>query len=816
MNRPRPTRNEKTRFRKPSRFGLVLFSLLLIAFAGYLIQKLYVIQIVDYAVNAQEAAAQHYKKVAEMPDRGMIYDSNGIEIAGTTYVYQIGMTPKDVRSLSENLSREAIGVEVATLLELPPEDLAAALEKKDTSYVQLKKNVVREQAEKLIAYLSEHNIGGFAIDSEPRRYYTNENFASQVIGYTRYDRGNLVGQLGLEMKYNDLLTGSPGYTYVETDNYKHKGELPFSVPTSLRAKDGQNLNLSLDINIQKIVQEELAEAIRVNDIKEGGTAIVMNPYTGAILAMASYPYFSSSDPTACPDTQDPQTWTGSSQAEIDYLSSTVWRNRAISDTYEPGSTFKGITTAMAFDENISTESEIFSDSPMRVLGQEIHCYTISGHGNESLQDAFFHSCNPIFAQLSQRLGVSRYYQYVRAFGFRDITGVDLPAEAVGQIHVQPTELDMATLSYGESATVTPLQLATAYCVFANGGNLVRPRLVQSITDSTGAVVREYQPETVRKVISEQSATRVRELLKGVVLYGTGSKSYVEGYSVAGKTSTSTDEAGDHTISFIGIAPADSPQIVTLVVLNKPLDKKMTSAPSADASGRIISRTLDYLGQPRIYSEKDVTRLAKLNEVPDLNGMTLSQARKELTKVGLDLEVADSGMGEQSVIKYQSPAAKTKLHTHGLVFVYPTATIPDDYVVVPNFINKTVDECMSAAAANGLNILIDGNSLGTAVFQDPTPTFNTDAPLVQPTPSPAPSTTDAAGTPAATQGATSTAGVADSGAAQGATSGSTIDSPYSALLRDGKLPRGSIVRIQFVAEEEKVADSTPVADSTTKP
>ena len=180
MNKPRPPRNEKTRFRKPSRFGLVLFSLLLITFAGYLIQKLYVIQIVDYAKNAQDAAAQHYKKVAEMPDRGLINDSNGIELAGTTYVYQIGMTPKDVRSLSESLSRDAIGAAVAQILELPPEELAAALEKKDTVYVQLKKNVVREQAEKLMAYLSEHNVGGFAIDSEPRRYYTNETFGSQV------------------------------------------------------------------------------------------------------------------------------------------------------------------------------------------------------------------------------------------------------------------------------------------------------------------------------------------------------------------------------------------------------------------------------------------------------------------------------------------------------------------------------------------------------------------------------------------------------------------------------------------------------------
>jgi stage V sporulation protein D (sporulation-specific penicillin-binding protein) len=418
MSQARPTAKDRSRFRKPSRFGLVLFSLLLLGFASYLIYQLYQIQIVNYAVNAEKAAGQHYKKVAEMPDRGLIYDRNGIELAGTTYVYQIGITPKDVRSISENLSRDAIGAEIAQILELPEEQVLAAFEKKDSAYVQLKKDVAREPAEALMTYLGEHDIGGFAIDSEPRRYYTNGDLASQVLGYTRYDLGNLVGQLGLEMQYNDILTGSPGYTYVETDNYKNKGELPFSVPTSLRAKNGLNLNLSLDINVQRIVQEILAEAILSNDITNGGSAIVMDPYTGGVLAMASYPYFSSSDPTARPVTREDATWDGSSQENINYLSSSVWRNRAISDAYEPGSTFKTLTTAMAFDENVTRESDIYNDSPMYVLGQEIHCYTIVGHGMETLQEGFWHSCNPVFAQMAQKLGVTRYYQYIRAFGFR--------------------------------------------------------------------------------------------------------------------------------------------------------------------------------------------------------------------------------------------------------------------------------------------------------------------------------------------------------------------------------------------------------------
>jgi stage V sporulation protein D (sporulation-specific penicillin-binding protein) len=787
MKQSASAKSDRNRYRKPSRTGLVLFSLCLLAFAGYLIVRLYQIQIVDYQVNAEKAASQHYRKVAELPERGLIYDRNGIELAGTTYIYQIGITPKDVRSIRENITRDAISQAVAELLELPSEEVAAAFAQKDSAYVQLKKNVPRETAEKLMSYLSEHDIGGFAIDSEPRRYYTNDDLGSQVLGYTRYDLGNLVGQLGLEMKYNDLLTGTPGYTYVETDNYKNKGELPFSVPTSQQARNGLNLNLNLDINIQRIVQKELGNAIRANNITDGGSAIVMNPYTGAVLAMASYPFFSSNDPTARPETRDEAGWDGTSQENINYLSSTVWRNRAISDAYEPGSTFKTITTAIAFDENLARETDLFNDSPMRVMGQEIHCYTISGHGIETLQEGFWHSCNPVFAQLAQRIGVSRYYQYVRAFGFREVTGIDLPAEAVGQIHTDPTELDMATLSYGESATVTPMQLINAFCTFANGGNLMRPRLVASISDSEGHIVREFAPETVRKVISEQTATRIRELLKGVVLYGTGSKAYVEGYTVGGKTSTSTDEAGRHTLSFVGIAPADSPEIVVLLVLNKPADNSLTSTAAVQAVGKIIAPVLELLGRSPNYSEQDISRLSKLHSVPDLSGLTLAEARRQLNAAGLDLEAAESGMGEQTVIQSQSPAADSSLHSHGIVVVYSSPGPHDDYVAVPDFTGKTIRECQSAAVSCGLNIRIEGNGLGTAVRQEPGPTFGNKT----------------SETPAET--------------AANATSETESASPETVTRADGRLLRGSVVQIWFAAGTEQAEDqATTTAKTETQP
>ncbi len=373
-------------------------------FAGLLVYRLYNIQIVEHATFAETAAGQHYKKVAENPKRGRILDRNGLELAGTTYVYRIGVTPKDVYSITKNISRQEIADNIAACLNLDSHDVLIELEKTESTYIQLKKDVPRAEAEALLTYKRNADIGGIRIDAEPHRYYTNGSLASQVIGYTNYDNGNLIGQLGIELQYNALLTGEPGYTYVETDNYLGRGELPFSVPTSLRAKDGQNIILHLDVNIQKIAQEILAKAVKLYDVTQGGSILVMNPHTGAVLAMASYPYFSSSEPTARPDFILADEWEAMSDERIDFLSSEVWRNKAISNTYEPGSTMKAITASIALEEALTNESEIMNDAPLRVLDWKIECWYKPSHGLESLQQAFWNSCNPVFAQLRKGSG----------------------------------------------------------------------------------------------------------------------------------------------------------------------------------------------------------------------------------------------------------------------------------------------------------------------------------------------------------------------------------------------------------------------------
>ena len=708
--------------RRSRRIGFAALCGLMFFLASLLIYRLYIIQVVDYSTYAEAAADQHYIKVVENPRRGSIMDRNGLELAGMTYVYRVGITPRNVSGISRNIPQTEIAAKIAEILDLDPNEVMNQLEKTDATYIQLKKNVTRAEAEALKSWRSEANVGGIRIDAEPFRFYTNGTLASQVIGFTNFSDGNLVGQLGIELQFNRLLTGEPGYTYVETDNYSGRGELPFSVPTSLRARDGQNVVLNIDINIQKIAQEVLQNAVEVNDVTGGGSVIVMNPFTGAILAMASYPYFSSSNPAARPPDMDLAEWNNLGDSKIEHLSSVYWRNKAISNTYEPGSTMKSITVAMVLEEALTREAEVLSGAPITVAGWTISCWRNNFTGRESIEQAIWNSNNPIIAQLSQRLGVQRFYEYISAFGLADRTGIDLPAEGAGIQHASPEEIDMVTLSFGESSTLTPLQLITAYSALANGGRLLRPMAVKAVTDSNGAIIREFQPETIRKVISESTSTRVMELLKGVVLYGTGSPAYVEGYSVAGKTSTSTDDDGYNTLSFAGIAPAERPEIVVLVVLEKPSDKELSSRIASAACGEIISRTLEYMGISRIYTDRDVSRLTALTAVPDLAGKSYGTAVRELAALGLRAEAGDSSMSAESVVRFQWPEKNTKLHRSGVVVLYPTAEPEEQLVVIPDFTGKNVNECLSTAAERGLNIRIVGNSLGVAASQDPVPTF----------------------------------------------------------------------------------------------
>lgn len=716
-----------------------------------------------------QASAQHWRRISDEPERGDILDAKGNLLAGTTYVYTVGITPSDFHSTTKNISAEEIATNVAQCIGVDTSVVTAAAEKTDSSYVQLAKNLDKEKIDALKEYLSDNSVGGTKIDSVAKRFYSNGDLASQIIGYATATDGLLVGQLGIEAEYNQELTGKEGYSYVEVDNYTGSA-LPYSAPTTILAEDGYNVVLNIDKNIQKITDTACQDVYENYNVIEGVTAIVMNPYTGAVLGMSSYPNFDPNNPTAEPTWISPDTWNAMKEDDqIKLLISKAWRNRAISDTYEPGSTFKALTTAIALEEGLTNEDEVFNDAPIKSGDYTISCWREKeggNHGLETLKQAFENSCNPIFVQLSQRIGITKYYEYVHNFGFYNTTGIDLPAEGVGIFHKNPTLIDMQTLSFGESSTVTPLQLANVYCALVNGGTLMTPQVAKCLTDDTGNVVKEYEPKAIRTIFSESTAARVRELMKGVVMEGTGTAGYVEGYNVAGKTSTSTIEtgeyAGHHVLSFGCYAPSDNPQIVVLVVVNMPSDKEQGSSCATKTAASIVSQTLDYMGIEHEYTDNDYTRLTTAYQVPDVSGMTYKEAKRTLyLDAGSFLAVKGSeDIQSDTVVQMMYPTAGSALYKGATIVLYAATDATRIQTALPDFTGKTIAECIREANASGVNIQITGDPKGVVTSQNPkyalpSQTTGTPVPTAGDTPTPAGDSPTPTGEPTPTGGAEDT-------------------------------------------------------------
>ncbi|MEI8199425.1 MAG: penicillin-binding transpeptidase domain-containing protein [Eubacteriales bacterium] len=748
--RRRHTKNHKESPLTGKRRGWILFiGICITAFCVFLLYSLYDLQINQYEYYSQLASRQHWKRIQDEPVRGNILDAKGNTLASTTYVYTVGITPSDLRSLTNKAETPAIAANIASSLGLDIEVVNAAVADTKASYVQLAKNLPKDKIDVFNAYIKANNIGGTKVDAVAKRYYSNGSLASQVLGYANATDGILFGQLGIESEYNSVLTGKEGYTYVEVDNYSG-GALPYSPPTTIAAEDGYNVVLNIDQNIQEIAENACKEVNDIYNVIDGVTAIVMNPYTGAVLGMASYPDFDPNNPTAEPDWVDPAVWsTLSDKDQTTFIMSEAWRNRAISDTYEPGSTFKAFTTAIALEEGLTTEDEEFSDAPIAITTVDtISCWKQktdgTNHGIETLKKAFENSCNPIFVQLALRIGIDKYYEYVHSFGFYNQTGVDLPSEGVGIFHKAPTKVDLATLSFGESSTVTPLQLANAYCALVNGGTLMTPQIAKCLTDKNGNIVKEFQPEAIRTIFSEETANRIRKLMEGVVTEGTGTAGYVEGYNVAGKTSTSTTEngkyAGLHVLSFGGYAPANDPQIVVLVVVNKPADKLVASSCATKAAANIVSRTLEYLDIKHVYTEDDYTKLTTKYSVPDVTGKTYREARAILYIAGFTAVDGEDNMDKDALITSTFPAKDAAVYKNGQVVLYSGTTAETDMkqVVIPDFTGKDIAECIKEAGISGVNIDIEGDCKGTVISQSLlTPAATEGTPSEEPTGTPTP-------------------------------------------------------------------------------
>jgi stage V sporulation protein D (sporulation-specific penicillin-binding protein) len=717
----------------------VLFLLLLVVIAG----NFFILQIIKGDYYKQKASAQQNAWRTIPAGRGTILDTNGVELAVSVAANMVTVDPTiitdsavnyiknyvagkdDVYSeaMAKDMYRHIVASGLAELLGLE-EDWVFEQISANGRYKVIARKIETSLGDEVKAWRTENHIKGVYVDEDTKRIYPMGNLAAHVLGFTGSDDQGLV--CGVEVAFNDELTGVDGRIMTSVDA---KGnELPYDSVRRIDAEKGLNPVLTLDAKIQSIAETALKQAISDYNVLEGGCAIVLNAKNADVLAMVSYPDFDLNDPYGKPDWVDDPEWIGNASKDVQILSTTVWRNKALTDTYEPGSTFKSITASIGLEEGKVTPNTKVTDSPLILRGWEINCWKKDGdHGQETFADAIKNSCNPILARLALDIGLSTYLSYIDAYGFNSRTGLEIAGEASSIMHSDPTDIDLAVMSFGQRFQITPIQMATAYCALANGGTLYKPRIVRELQDSDGIPVKVYESTALRQVISKETSAEMMAILEDVVANGTGSNAYVSGYRVAGKTGTSetlqTESTGRYIASFIGIAPADDPQIVVLVMLDHPDVESGASGgrQAAPTVGKIIEKTLEYMGVARRYTELDKKAMMVKSYVPQVLDMTIEQAAKELKRAGLVYEVpdlpADADLSTLTVAA-QVPEMGQYITDGSTVRLFVKAETSREMVRVPDLTGYSLTDAYTTLTQLGLNM--HAENIGTVIGQNIVP------------------------------------------------------------------------------------------------
>ena len=604
------------------------------------------------------------------PKRGRILDRTGkVELAVSASTETVSINPTNISS--EN--KEKLAKAFVDIFDVDYETTLKKLKKKTAIEIIVKK-VDKEKTDELRLWLEENNITtGVNIDEDTKRYYPYSNLASHVIGFCGSDNQGLDG---IEAVFDETLKGEKGSITKITD--AKGGEIKEEGEDYISAVDGKDLVLSIDMTIQSIAEKYLKQACIDNVCTDGGNVIVMNPKTGDILAMATYPDYDLNEPFE-PNTEELKNmWEELSSQEKNTALQQMWRNKAIADTYEPGSTFKLITASAALEEGITTtdkEGEFTCTGGIEISGVRIRCWRYyRPHGSESLRQALMNSCNPIFIGLGQKLGVETYYNYLEKFGLLSKTGVDLPGEA-GSIFIDEKKagpIELATISFGQRFKITPLQLVRAVSAIANGGELVKPRIVKQVIDSTTGEIEEISVEKLGRVIKEETSKSILSMMESVVQEGTGKNANVKGYAIGGKTGTSEDgvNTNKYVASFIGVASIDDPEIVMLVTLYNPTGEggHQGGGVAAPVGGQILSEVLPYL---EINKKLDEEGQQTSVEVPDVRNKTIKEATQILKENGLDINVNIDGEfdKENTIVTEQLPKPGLQIKSGTKVEVY---------------------------------------------------------------------------------------------------------------------------------------------------
>lgn len=730
MQSPGSKNNLKKRAKKGpaqrlrQRTAILILLILVLGFGAAVLRLTYLTTV--QSSELQEAAVDlQLADTTVSAKRGTIYDANGNVLAESASVWQVVMSPINFKNDEQ---RQAAAKGLSEIFDLEYNDVLEDT-KQQSHYVVVKRRIESDEREKVLELVDTLKknykcAGVIQLLDDYKRYYPKNSLASSVIGFTGSDDQGLEG---VEYEYDSYLSGIPG-RIIAAQNARGI-DMPFQYEQNVESEDGNNVYLTIDETIQSICEKYMQKGVEDNNVLNKGVCIAMDVNTGAILAMVTTDGYDLNNPyeLSAKDKKKIKSTPKKKQAEAESAAlSAMWRNKAVADTYMPGSVFKMCVASAALEENLVNDKTSFTcTGSIEVEGETLHCSNMEGHGTQSFVEAISNSCNPAFVQIGQMLGASKFRQYYQGFGFSDKTGIDLPGEAEDSFWKEGKMggVDLAVASFGQNFSITPIQMITACAAVSNGGYVVQPHVVSKITDSKGNVIKTVDKKIKRQVISDDTSKKMNEYLEYNTERQGAAAGYISGYKVAGKTGTSEKKgvtkvessfSEDYISSFCGFAPADDPQIAMLVFFDTPDgDAYYGSQVSSPVFINIMSEVLPYLDVKTSYTDEELGYVDA--SAGDYTGVSVDEAKTAVEADGFTATVKGSG----STVISQIPTVSSGLQKGGSIVLYTDSDSRSETISVPSFIGLSPDEVNNVASACGLNVSFSGatTSSGTSSSQD---------------------------------------------------------------------------------------------------
>ena len=730
MQSPGSKNNSKKRAEKGpaqrlrQRTAILILLILVLGFGAAVLRLTYLTTV--QSSELQESAVDlQLADTTVSAKRGTIYDANGNVLAESASVWQVVMSPVNFKN---DKQRQAAAKGLSEIFDLEYNDVLDDT-KQQSHYVVVKRRIESDEREKVLELIDtlkkDYSCSGvIQLLDDYKRYYPKNSLASSVIGFTGSDDQGLEG---IEYEYDSYLSGTPGR--IITAQNARGTDMPFRYEQNVESEDGNNVYLTIDETIQSICEKYMQKGVEDNNVLNKGVCIAMDVNTGAILAMVTTDGYDLNNPyeLSAKDKKKIKSTPKKKQAEAESAAlSNMWRNKAVADTYMPGSVFKMCVASAALEENLVNEKTSFTcTGSILVEGETIHCSNIAGHGTQNFVEVISNSCNPAFIQIGQMLGAGKFRQYYQGFGFSDKTGIDLPGEAEGSFWKEGKMggVDLAVASFGQNFSITPIQMITACAAVSNGGYVVQPHVVSKITDSKGNVIKTVDKKVKRQVISDDTSKKMNEYLEYNTERQGAAAGYISGYKVAGKTGT-TEKRGvtkfessfseDYISSFCGYAPADDPQIAMLVFFDTPDgDAYYGSQVSSPVFINIMSEVLPYLDVKTSYTDEELGYVDA--SAGDYTGVSVDEAKTAVEADGFTATVKGNG----STVISQIPTVSSGLQKGGSIVLYTDSDSQSETVSVPSLIGLSPDEVNNVASAYGLNVSFSGatTSSGTSSSQN---------------------------------------------------------------------------------------------------